>query len=342
MNKKVLITGAAGGIGSPLASRLVEENLVLVDNLSGGSLQNLQRLQVDVPLEECDSTNFDQMEDLFSRQKPTHVVHLAATTSLPECQSEPGRAIRNNVEATANLLELSRMHGCKFIFASTSAVYESTTNPAFSESDQVKPHLIYPLTKLMSENLCESYAKDYGLDVMILRLFNVVGPYQNFFRKSPPLLNYLVLEYLEGRNPILHSDGKQSRDYVSVFDVCQAFELSLEQVGQKRSTNIMNVCSGTKMSVLEIDQIVRMTLGTELAPTFSDSNKFWDSYTKLFQGEKHLDREIVAGEVVKESLGINTTAQNILGLRFSPPELWLPEMVAIIRKDYLKGIISKT
>jgi nucleoside-diphosphate-sugar epimerase len=341
MNKKILITGAAGGIGSPLAASLIGEDLILVDNLSGGSLQNLRRLQVNLPVHNCDLTNFQEVENLFAKQKPSHVVHLAATTSLPECQSAPGLAIRNNVEATANLLELSRFYDCKFVFASTSAVYESTTSASFNETDLVKPHLIYPQTKLMSENLCESFARDYGLDVLILRLFNVVGPYQNFFRQSPPLLNYLVFEYLQGRNPLLHSDGRQSRDYVSVFDVCKAFKLALEKVDQKRPTDIVNICSGTKNSVREIDQIVRSTLETNLLPTFNKSNAFWDSYEKLFRGEKRLSSEVVADEVTKESLGDNSNALDVLGLRFSRLEIWLPQMVRIIRDDYFKGSISK-
>jgi UDP-glucose 4-epimerase len=98
--RNILITGAAGGIGSALASHLKGDSLILVDNLSSGSQKNLTSLGVVSELLNIDLSNDKKMEEVFSTTSISHIVHLAATTSLPECQSNPVRAIENNVANT--------------------------------------------------------------------------------------------------------------------------------------------------------------------------------------------------------------------------------------------------
>jgi UDP-glucose 4-epimerase len=332
--RNILITGAAGGIGSALASHLKGDSLILVDNLSSGSQKNLTSLGVVSELLNIDLSNDKKMEEVFSTTSISHIVHLAATTSLPECQSNPVRAIENNVANTARILELARQYGSKLIFASTSAVYESNLQKEFSEEDEVHPHLIYPATKYFSEMLCRSYAEDYGVDIIILRLFNVIGPFQNSFRASPPLVNYLVQQYLEGQVPNLHHSGEQLRDYVSVFDVCEAFSKSLTYVDNHDGLSVFNISSGVQTSVIEIDRIIRNTLGLEIEPNFKDATSFWNQYTNLFIGSKPLKSEVISREVTKQSLGINSLAKESLGIQFEAIEKWLPEIVNIISDNF--------
>jgi UDP-glucose 4-epimerase len=337
LQKKILITGAAGGIGAPLVSFLKSDQLVLVDNFSGGSKENLKRLGIKLPIVECDLTNELEVHKIFEMERPTHVIHLAATTSLPECQANPPRAILNNVLATSILLENCRIFGSKFIFASTSAIYENSVSEPFEETEQVRPHLIYPLTKSMAENLCQSYATDYDLKVVILRLFNVIGPYQNFFRTSPPLVNYLVYKYLTNSVPVLHSTGTQKRDYVSVFEVCASFKAALDIAEGHQVAKIINISSNSKISVNQIDQIIRDTIGTDLKPSYVEPSAFWNSYPSLFEGRNPIKGSVIANEVCKESLGSNLNAHETLGVRFRPIDVWLPEIVNQITSDFKNG-----
>ena len=117
-------------------------------------------------------------------------------------------------------MDAARFNGVKrVIFSSTSAVYENNKEFPCSENDEVSPSLIYPNSKLQSEMLCKSYVETYGLDVVILRFFNVYGPHQDLKRKHPPLIGYVIRELFYDRTPVLHSNGFQERDYVYTQDV---------------------------------------------------------------------------------------------------------------------------
>jgi nucleoside-diphosphate-sugar epimerase len=224
---KILITGAAGGIGSTLGYYLHKKghDLILVDNLRNGYLENLKIdgetfgsfYQIDI--------NSIEFYGLVKEKNPEVVVHLAAITSLPDCEVNSGECIRINVEGTVSVIEACRKSGVfRIIFASTSAVYENTEvslEAGFDESDDINPRLFYSLSKKMAEEICLSYIQNYGMDILILRFFNVFGPKQDIHRKSPPLINYIVREFKKGRTPVLHSDGNQSRDYVYSEDVAE-------------------------------------------------------------------------------------------------------------------------
>lgn len=313
---KILITGAAGGIGSLLAKALSKKyiHLLLVDNLSGGSLANLDRLKFPYTMKTCDVADELQVFDLVKHFRPDFILHLASTTSLAECQTNPSLAFRSNFLSTQLLLDASRKFGVqRFILASTSAVYERTYTEFFQESDPIHPELIYPLTKFFAEKITESYSSVYGIPTLIFRLFNVYGPYQNWYRKSPPLLNYLCREYRNGHKPVLHSKGDQSRDYVSVYDVVNAFERALLRHNSLPLTTCINLASGESVSVERIDTEVRKHLGISYLPVFKEANSFWNQYEELHQAYFPIDRKKVEMEVLKSSLGSNQKAAELLG-----------------------------
>ena len=108
----------------------------------------------------------------------------------------------------------------RFVFSSTSACYENSTFFPCTEDMPIEPDLIYATTKKQAESLLQCYKKPYpGFEVVILRFFNVYGPHQDFRRKQPPLIGYLIKEFMTGGLPMLHSSGHQKRDYVYVDDV---------------------------------------------------------------------------------------------------------------------------
>ena len=190
---KILITGAAGQIGSGLSKLLIENghDLTLVDNLRNGYLENLKddANEVIAPFYEVDITSGEFF--LKCGDQYDVIIHLAAITSLPDCESNPLETLRINVSGTANVLEFAREFDVPHvIFASTSAIYENNDTEVFTEDLEVNPRLYYSLSKKMSEDLIESYRENYGMTVTILRFFNVFGPDGDQTRPNPPLLNF--------------------------------------------------------------------------------------------------------------------------------------------------------
>jgi UDP-glucose 4-epimerase len=319
---KILLTGAAGGIGSLLAKRLHENghSLFLVDDLSGGSESNLANLKFPFELHKWDLSVSENVDQIFDQFTPDYIIHLASLTALADCQSNPDLAFQSNTRTTLLLLEKSRKFMLKrFILASTSAVYEKTNTLKHKESDAVSPQLIYPLSKKMSEDICEAYSKVYEIPITVLRLFNVYGPYQNVRRRTPPLLNYLCREYLNNRVPILHSSGEQRRDYVSVHDVVDAFDQVISMSDTLSEFEVINIASGEQASVKQIDFLVRQELGIKYLPTYREARKMWDQFDNLYDTARQLPEHIVESEVTKESLGDNSIGRAIL--KWSPISL---------------------
>jgi len=298
----ILITGGAGGIGSTLAYRLhtFGHTVHIVDNLSNGYMENIDRGGTDWrTFHNMDIRDTDALEYILKLKGIEYVIHLAAITSLPECEINPQECISVNVGGTASVLNAIRNNAVKrMVFSSTSAVYENNSETPFTEDMTVA-------------DLIMSHRNNYGMNCVILRYFNVFGPRQDIHRKSPPLINYLVREFMNDRAPILHSDGNQQRDYVHIDDVCLATDLAMDNPAM--NGNIYNVCTGTTLSVREIVNIVKSTLGSEIEPIYRDADKFWDTYPSLFYGKYSLARSRMEKETNKYSVGSSEQIQKVIG-----------------------------
>lgn len=312
---KILITGAAGQIGSGLSKRLVDKHeLTLVDNLRNGYEENLKNdanefiapfHNIDVSTDELFShcgTKFDSYDV---------IIHLAAITSLPDCESNPLETLRINVGGTANVLEFARkLNVPHVVFASTSAVYENNDVETFTEDLEVSPRLYYSLSKKMCEDLIESYRENYGMTATILRFFNVFGPDGDQTRPNPPLLNFVVRELNKGQSPILSGDGEQVRDFIWVNDIVSMLELCLE----KQPNDVFNVSSGVAVSVNQLSTWVAEALGKEhLGLSHKPAQELWDRYPEMFAGQYPLNKDIVAKETTRYSKGSYQKAKELLG-----------------------------
>lgn len=307
---KILITGGAGFIGSQLGYQLEKEghDVILLDNMSYGRLDNLV----------INGETFGNFVGMDIRSKDIYkimrgvdyVFHLAGIAPLPDCQSDPYSAIDVNVSGTANVLDAARYHGVKrVIFSSTSAVYENNKKFPCLEEDKVFPTLIYPNSKLQSEMLCKSYVDSYGLDVVMLRFFNVFGPHQDLQRKHPPLIGYVIRELFYNRVPILHSNGLQERDYVYTQDVIDFCKIVMTK--ENISSEVFNVASGKTYSVRDIYKIIAEYMNKDIEPIYSDASEFWNKYPLLYEGHLTLKKEILEKEVNKYALGSNEKAKKI-------------------------------
>ena len=312
---KILITGAAGQIGSGLSKLLIENghDLTLVDNLRNGYLENIKddANEVIAPFYEVDIAT----RDLFTECGGEYdvIIHLAAITSIPDCESNPLETLRINVSGTANVLEFARKFDVPHVvFASTSAIYENNDADVFTEDLEVNPRLYYSLSKKMSEDLIQSYRENYGMTVTILRFFNVFGPDGDQTRPNPPLLNLVWRELSSDRAPMISGDGEQVRDFIWVRDVVRMLELCM----QKQPNDVFNVCSGVTVSVNQISRWVAEALGKEhIGTNHKPANELWSEYSEIFEGAYPLDKSRVAKETTRYSKGSFEKAERILGWR---------------------------
>lgn len=301
----ILVTGGAGGIGSTLCMLLTRNGHTVhaYDNLNNGYMENLMVDGKQV----CnfiygDIRNTKTFSYALHQKQIDVIVHLAAITSLPVCESDPAECMSVNVAGTVSILDAARENGIKVICASTSAIYEN--NPIrqapFSESLPVYPRLFYPLSKKLMEETIQSYIENYDMDITTLRFFNVFGPRQDIHRKSPPLINYIVRQIKNKEKLTFYSNGEQLRDYVHVDDVVTMIEACINSEASAKQT--FNLCSGTLTSVKDIIGYAEKAFG-KFEYEFIPSDKYWSGYDKIYAGKKPILDKIVVKEVNKYSLG---------------------------------------
>lgn len=304
---KVLITGGAGFIGSELAKFLLKNNfkVKLLDTLEYGyrdNFQDVEELKNNFIQDDIRAKDFEKyLQDIDI------VVHFAGISALPENESNPYKAFDINTSGLANVLEACRNSNIKkFIFASTSAVYENNLDhEVHKEDDVVKPNLIYATTKYCSEQICKSFAKNYGMDITICRFFNVFGSHQDFKRKYPPFTSFIVREALADRIPTIYNTTNVKRDYIYVEDLMQYLYLMIT-IDKKYEAEIFNLCSNKGYSALEIAETVYKALGKEFVYDKGESGAFWDKYETLFNKKYNLSKERVKQEVFKNCIGDNS------------------------------------
>jgi nucleoside-diphosphate-sugar epimerase len=302
---KVLITGAAGFVGSEFAKYLYQRNieLVLLDNLEYGYKENLNdvpELLENLIIEDVRSPSIKKyFEDI------DFVFHFAGISSLPECESNPVKAFKVNTVAVTNILNILRdTHVTRFVFASTSAVYENNYEVVMTEDLTVKPNLIYATTKLSAEQICRSYAENYGMDIVICRFFNVYGPHQDYKRLHPPFTSYLIREIREGRVPTVFNTTNVKRDYIYIDDLMMYLEKLIYSKNQYKA-DIFNLCSSCGYSAIEIVNIIFDIFGKDMQINTGNPSEFWDKYQSLFNTRYNLSYKRIEKEVYKNCIGSN-------------------------------------
>ncbi len=260
---KILVTGGAGFIGSNLADRLAEEGhqLVVIDDLSSG-----KRDQVPA------AANFYQMEldsrwldRVIEREKPEAVCHLAAQISVRKSVEDPVFDARVNILASIGLIEACRTHGVKrFVFTSTGgAIYGDADQIPTPETYPAAPVSPYGTSKLCVEHYLHCFRELYGFSSAALRLANVYGPRQDPHGEAG-VVAIFSRALLEGRAATINGDGLQTRDYVYVGDVVEAFVLALRSDAQ----GSFNVGTGVETDVVELHRLVAAAARSVAAPKF--------------------------------------------------------------------------
>ncbi len=248
-----LITGAAGFLGSALANTLAREGHEVrgVDDLSTGDPSALYE---DVLFTRGDVNDRPKLWTLL--QGVDCVYHLAARVSVPESVLYPREYNAVNVGGTVSLMEAMRDVGVKrVVYVSSGAVYGDQPEQPLREDMRPKPRSPYAVSKLAGEYYVRTIGALWGIETVVLRVFNAYGPGQHLPASHPPVIPNFLRQALRGGTLVVHGDGAQTRDYVFVDDVVRAMVAAA--TAPRAVNEIINVGSGTETSVRSL---VEMTL----------------------------------------------------------------------------------
>ncbi len=253
-----LVTGGAGFIGSHTVKELVRlgQKVTVLDNLSGGKLENLAPVNAQINFIKGDVCDYNALLDACNGVD--YVLHLAALTSVAESMDKPRETAQINVQGTANILEAAKQCGVKRVVFSSSAAIYNTNRQQDIPSNCQSP---YAWSKQASENLCQLYTRVFGLETVVLRYFNVFGMGQDADRAHAAVIAKFVQMAQENKPLEIDWDGLQSRDFVNVKDVVQANLLAMTK---GVPGEIYDVASGHTCTLLELVDTLEKVSGQKL------------------------------------------------------------------------------
>lgn len=263
-NKKILITGGAGYIGSHMVRLLLEKGYcpVVFDNLSTGYRSFVPK---GVPFVRGDLRKSRDIDKLFKKYKFYAVMHFAASTILPESLKKPMKYYNNNVIGSLNLIKFMLFYDVdKIIFSSTAAVYGEPRRNPVKETYPAKPTNPYGISKLVVEQALDDVSKKSNLSYIAFRYFNVAGAHPSE-EVGPTLASQqslipVVMRDLKDRKSIFTlfgddyktPDGTCIRDYIYVMDLCEAHCLALKAFSRGIKNQVFNLGNETGFSVKEV------------------------------------------------------------------------------------------
>ena len=254
-DKNILVTGAAGFIGSHLTDQLLEEGAIVygIDNLVSGDLINLE-IALQNPNFTFKQGDIRDKDFLISSMKDIDVIfHLAAFTSVKQSIILPEECNNINVTGTLNMLEIARKFDVrKFIYSSSAAVYGDTQQLPVGEDVPPKPKSPYGISKFTAEQYVLLYNQLFGIQTTALRYFNVFGPRQKLSEYSGVIM--IFLENIKNhRDFIIYGDGNHTRDFIYVSDVVLANILAYKS---SKGGEIYNIATGVETSIQNLAEMM--------------------------------------------------------------------------------------
>src|SRR3989338_2879389 len=261
----ILVTGAAGFIGSHVCEALVKEEkqVIGIDNFndyydSKTKEKNIEAIKgsKNFALYREDIKNIDSLKKIFKNNKTEKIIHLAARVGVRPSISVPDIYIKDNIQGTLNMLELAKENGIRtFVFGSSSSVYGGNKKIPFSENDdannQISP---YGFTKRSCELLCNTYYNLYGMNIACLRFFTVYGP-----RGRPDMAIYKFAKMMnEGKEIEVYGDGTSKMDYTYVSDIVKGILMALEK---NRGFEIINMGNNNPVILKDVISLIENNLG---------------------------------------------------------------------------------
>ena len=279
---RVLVTGGAGFIGANLVRMLLHSGyrVVVLDNLSTGQRQYLERLPLD--LVKGDILDSAVVGGLLPGCDG--VIHLAAQTGVPGSLADPMGDCEANVLGTLTLLEACRQAGIgRFVFASSNAPLGRQSPPA-TEDKAPLPISPYGASKLAGEAYCLAYHGSWGLGTVVLRFGNVYGPFSA--HKNSVVARFFKDIAALGRITV-DGDGRQTRDFIYVGDLCRAVLLALRS---DTAGEVFQVATGVETSIQDLALLVQEVVGRDVGLQFGPARQgdIWKNYSAIAKAREML------------------------------------------------------
>jgi len=288
MGKNYLVTGGAGFIGCNIARRLLAEGheVRVLDNFSTGSRENLKGLVIE--LIEGDLTSYHMVQRAV--KGVDYVLHQGALPSVPRSVNDPIASVNVNVLGTLNVLTAAHEAGVKrVIYASSSSLYGDSPDSPKRETMLPTPKSPYAASKLSGEHLCRVFYNTYGLETVVLRYFNVFGPYQNPLSQYAAVIPRFISAGLTDQPAIIFGDGEQSRDFTFVNNVVEA-NLAAVAAPAEALGKVFNIACGESYSLLQLLDLLEHILGKKIGREFAEprSGDVKYSLADVSLAQKHL------------------------------------------------------
>ena len=262
-NRKILVTGGAGFIGSNLCEVLLEKEnkVVCLDNFSTGKRKNIQvcLLNPNFTLIEGD---IRELEDCHKACNGVEfVLHQAALGSVPRSITDPITTNDVNISGFLNMLVASRDAGIKrFVYAASSSTYGDSEALPKVEDIIGKPLSPYAITKYVNELYADIFFRTYGLDTIGLRYFNVFGRKQDPDGAYAAVIPKFVKQLVNYESPVINGDGTFSRDFTYIDNVLQMNLLAISTSNQKALNTVYNVAFGKRATLNELVENLKLNL----------------------------------------------------------------------------------
>jgi UDP-glucose 4-epimerase len=256
-----LVTGAAGFIGRSIAAELLARGKKVrgIDNFVTGKRENL------LGLEAMDFIEAD-INDAAAVAKACRgvecIFHEAAIPSVPRSIEDPVASNHAGVSGTVQLLVAAKNAKVRrVVYAGSSSVYGNT--PTLPKSEQMQPSPIspYAVAKLAGELYMQSFARVYGLETVVIRYFNVFGPWQDPTSHYSGILAIFTMKMLAGETPTIYGDGEQSRDFTFIQNVVHGNLLASEAPAERVSGKVFNIATGNRVTLNQTVEILRRATG---------------------------------------------------------------------------------
>lgn len=266
-NKKVIVTGGMGFIGSHLTERLLEDNEVtVIDNEATGRMKNIEHLLDHKKITLIKGSIVDlNLTEIFKGKD--YVFHLAAIPSVPRSVKDPYSSNKANITGTLKVLIAAKDAEIKkVIFSSSSSVYGDTPTLPKREDMPINPRSPYAITKATGEMYCRVFEELYGLSTVCLRYFNVFGPRQDPTSQYSAVIPKFITSIKNNESPVIYGDGEQSRDFTFVKNVVDANILSCES----DKTGIFNIACGRRITINQLVDYINEILGKKIKSVYVD------------------------------------------------------------------------
>lgn len=260
IKKTILITGGAGFIGSHLCNHFVNKGnkVICVDSFFSGKKKNIEYLlknknftlikhNIIYPIKK----KFDKIDEIYN---------LACPASPQQYQFDPILTLRTSVDGIRNMLEMARKYNAKILQASTSEVYGDPLEHPQKESyfgnvDCLGKRSCYDEGKRSAESLCKDYHMQYGVDIRIVRLFNIYGP--KMMLNDGRVISNFILQALLGEDITVHGTGEQSRSFMYISDLIKAFAKVMEAPKEKVGIGPINLGNPDERSIKSLAEDIK-------------------------------------------------------------------------------------